>query len=408
MGKAAPKALGGLASDLPFRDLRLIVSNAGFVALSATSGQRRLVVVRPAARADPKLAREALRRLSWAHARVRHPCVAPLGDVVLEGPTPFVALEFAAVASGLEVAARLARAGRRLSYAGGDGFVMRLRQALQAAHAAPGGPHCLGRISLANICFDASGRWQLFGFGHNVAVCDEHGRPDPRVRSFGAPELLVHDSPTPMGDYIALLQLARSIVEHVELPRPLARVLAGSPEGLTERMLARWVRYTEQRVLGELPGQRPSMKAALRAAGHIRALLGVGVDPDQMPRLAAELLALEQPVEVDPTRWYVAPDASYVERDGRRIELTGPGRAIFVALLDRALWSDGQPADVWTLAEEVWPDQPFHYERSRNRVHSTLSRLRRAGLESVIVRCADGYRVERSELALPISMCRPP
>lgn len=385
---------------LPFQDLRALAANTGFSVFAARRGSLPVVVVRPSARADVSMARAALAVLASSHARVDHPRVAKVLEARLDEDVPYVSFGLDVVASGLDVAARLARSGRRLTYAAGDGFVLTLRETLEAAHAAEGGPQCIGRLSLGNLFFDARGSWRLVGLGHNVVTSDEHGRPDPRVRSFQAPELLAGAPPTPMGDYVALLQLVRSIVEHVEMPSALARVLTGAPTSPLERLLVRWVRYTEQRVLGELPARRPTLGAALRAAQHIRALLGAGVDRRGLEHLAADVLNAAAPFDDPPEHWRVAADARFVLHRGVRIPLRGPGRAVFVALLDHALWDRGRAVDVWTLFSTAWPDEPFHYERNMNRVHATISRLRKAGLAPLLERADDGYRLAPNEVVV--------
>ena len=275
-----------------FRDLRLLAATPGYRVLAAREVDGpRVVVVRPERDAGREEAIAGLRRLARSHAEVGHPRVPGVASAVLEGDDAYVALRFAAVATGLEVASRMTARGVRLPYASADGFVLSLREALQAGHRTPGGPYCLGRVSLANVLFDEEGRHVLFGFGHNVAVEDEHGRPDPRVPFFQAPELLVSGTPTPMTDYVALLALARSIVVHVELPAAVHRVLSGQPASTTDRVLAKLLRFTEQRVLGELPARRPALAQALAVAQQIRRALGVQADRDGIAPIAARLLA---------------------------------------------------------------------------------------------------------------------
>lgn len=395
-----PDERATLREVLPFRELRLLSSNAGFLLFSAQHAERSALVVRPALHADTARARDALKALAEGHRRIDHPRSARVERASFDGPVPYVSFAIDAVANGLEVAARLARSGRRLSYAAGDGFVLSFREAMQAAHRASGGPYFLGRVSLANAFFEAEGRWQIVGFGFNVVVLDERGRADPRIKSFYAPELLVDPSPTAMSDYVALLQLARSIVEHVDLPPALSRVLRGAPSGFTERVLVRWLRYTEQRILAELPGTRPSLETALRAARHIRALVGVGVDARGIERVAAALLESEATVEAVPGQWIVSSDGACVEHHDARIALRGPARTIFGALLDQALWNGDRALDVWKLFEAAWPEEPFHYERAMNRVHATISRMRKAGLAPLIERSAQGYRLSSRESVL--------
>jgi len=385
------------SNDLPYRDLRVISTTQGFRIFSACEGDARVVVVRPDRRASQERALACLRRFAEGHARVEHPLVAPVARAVLDGDGAHVALRVPAVANGFEVAARLTQRGRTLGYAAADGFVLGVREALEAAHRAPGGPVCLGRCSLANVLFDARGRHWVVGLGHNVAVEDEWGRPDPRVRSFHAPELLVSGDATPMTDYVALLLLARSIITHVELPAAVRRVISGRASGAVDRLVARWLRFTEQRVIAELPARRPPLADALRVAGRLRELLGVSPDRGGLARVARELLDdHDAAAAARPGAWVVGPDASWIERDGARLRLAGTGRAVLVALLDHALWSPGGDLDVWQLFDRAWPGQRASYERGMNRVHAAVSRLRRAGLGELIEHSSQGYRIAAS------------
>lgn len=377
-----------------YRDLRLLSASHGFRIFSARDGELGpVVVVRPDRRADAERASGCLARLAASHAQIRHPLVAAVARAVLAGDDAHVALRSPAVANGFDIATRLMQGGRRLPYTTADGFVVSLREALEAAHRAPGGPHCLGRISLANILFDARGRSQLLGFGHNVAVEDEWGRPDPRVRAFQAPELLVRTDATPMTDYVALLQLSRSIVAHVDLPPTVQRVIEGRGSGAIDRLVARWIRFTEQRVIAELPSQRPPLAEALRVASRLRALLNVQPDREGLARIVQALFAESAAPAVRPGTWVLAADASWIEHEGARTRLAGPGRVILVALLDRALWGNDPDVDVWQLFDLTWPGESASYERGMNRVHAAVSRLRRAGFAALIEHSSRGYRL---------------
>lgn len=361
---------------------------------SALQGEgERVLVVRPSPGAHPARSVECLRRLATSHGQIEHQRVPQVVTAVLEGDDPHVALRLRALASGFEVAARLALEGRRLPYPSADGFVLALREALEAGHRAPNGPHCIGRLSLGNVLFDERGRHHLVGFGHNVVVDDEHGRPDPTIRFFQAPELLVMSAPTPMSDYVTLLLLARSIIDHVELPKLLRGVLAGASGAASERLLARLLRFIEQRVIAELPARRASFSEALALAQRVRRVLGVAPERDGLAPLARSLLSLDRAPATPPGVWLLASDAAWIERDGQRVRLAGAARAMLVALVDRHLWGASPELDVWQLFDLAWPGDRASYERGMNRVHATLSRLRRAGLASLLERSSKGYRL---------------
>lgn len=377
-----------------YRDLRLLSSTRGFRLFSARDARdARVVLVRPDRRADPERAAHCLRRLASSHTRVVHPLVPGVVRSHFAGENAHVALGAPAIANGFDVATRLVASETRIPYASADGFVLSLREALDAAHAAPDGPHCLGRVSLANVLFDAGGRHYLVGLGHNVAVDDEHGQPDPLVRAFQAPDLLVGREPTAMTDYVALLLLARSITTHVELPAAVKRVIEGAAGTVADRRVLRLLRFVEQRVLAEVPARRAPRSEAIRVGERIRSVLGVRPDRSGMTGIARGLLGADLAPAVGPDCWVLAADAEWIERGTDRIALTKPGRDIFVALFDRMLWGGAPDLGVWELFEKAWPGEETSYERGMNRVHAAVSRLRRAGLGDVIEHSRDGYRI---------------
>lgn len=383
----------GLATRQRYADLRQLAPPRAFRVLAGSRVRdgRRVVLVTAGPEADPPAAREALLKLADAHSRIAHPAV-PRTSAVDLGPAPSVELDVPAVAGGFEVVALLARAGVKIPYAAGDAFVVGVREALQAAHGTRGGPFCLGRLSIGNVLFDSSGHASVLGFGANVITDDEHGRADPRVRYFEAAERLGQGPPSPMTDYVALLQLARSVLTHVALPGPLARIVEGRPRP-TERALLEALRWVEARVIHEAPGMRAALPEALHAAQRIRRFLGVTLDREGFARTVAERLASPDEA-LDGAVVVVAADGAWIERSGQPRRRVGPAqRRLLCALFDRHALGDATALSTWELLELGWPGEQPTYEVGMNRVHATLSRLRRLGLDDAIERWDDGYRL---------------
>lgn len=354
---------------------------------------RRVLLVRRGPGADLDASRAALARLAHAHARISHPAVPRTSAAHLDAPDPEVELDFPAVTEGFDIVARLASTSTRFPYAAGDAFVVGLREAMQAAHAAPGGPFCLGRLAIGNVVFDAAGRAALIGFGANVVTDDERGRADPRVRFFHAPELIAGAPPTPMTDFVALLQLARSVLPHVELPAALERVVHGR-SGPAERALVALLRWVESRVIHEAPALRVGLREAVAAGSHIRRMLGVELDREGFPRVVRGLLAAGLEPQAEDADVLLAPDYAWIEpRGGPRRRLGAGPRRILATLHDRLALGDPAAWTTWELFEIGWPGEEPSYEVGVNRVHAALSRMRKLGLGDALERHDDGYRL---------------
>jgi hypothetical protein len=366
-------------------------------ALDAATGERRLVVV-PAPKRDAALARVALRKLADAHARLDHPHIARVADRGEHGGVPFVAFECAAVAELGELLKLARRSALRPPHAEADGFILGLREALQAAHAAPGpgGPMHLGSLSYGNIVFAADGRHWLVGFGHNVATHDEAGEPVSGEATFQAPEVAVGEPPSPSGDFVALLLLMRSIIPSMRFEPAVARVLTGRT--LREDFeLVQCILWIERRVMAAPPGTRATIDEAIVVSNRIRALLGVTPDPAGFERTAAAALQLLMPERVrargalrlgPDAAWFEAPDGSRHELGTRRAM-----RRVLLALAAARLNHPGTPLTVSSLVEAGWPGERPRSEAGANRVYVVLSALRRMGLRAVLERHDDGYRL---------------
>lgn len=284
-----------------------------------------------------------------------------------EGAEPFVALEGAFLADGLEVVRHLASTDARIPYAAADAFIVGLRGALEASHATVdptrGGQRCVGRFSPANVLFRDDGQWLLLGLGHNVAAESERAIADPTVPSFHPPELAAGGAPSPMGDYLALLLFMRSVLPYVAMEGDLARLLSGDIRP-GDAALIEALQWTERNVFGELAPLRPTMAEAVRVADGVRALLGVTLDPDGFRRFVrAQLVARGRGISL-------ARDASWVrvgEEDPRAVGRAG--RGMLLALADQHLRAPGSTLSLWDLIEAGWPGERIAPEAATNRAH---------------------------------------
>lgn len=328
-----------------------------------------------------------------AHASVRDPRVPGVLAHATEGDKPFVAFACAAVTDGVALLDRLA-AAPRIPYEAADGFIASLRLALQAAQGAAAAPRCVGRLSLANVLFDDGGRWHLVGLGRNFPVEDERGRPDPAVHAWFAPEVGVGGAPSPVGDFIALRLLMRSLMPFVDTPPAIQRVLRGDAVG-DDGALARSLLWFEREVMSAAPGARPTMERIVAESDGVRALLGVAPDPDWFARFVAALLRGVREKPATPVLVVGEGGASAVLPDGTALRFAGAAARILDALA-RSHAEGAAALSVWDLVERGWPAERIPATSATNRAYVTVNRLRAAGLGDLLERVEAGYRLAPS------------
>jgi hypothetical protein len=399
-GAAAGLLLGRYLDPLPIR------SRGAFQLLSARLPEeaRRRVIVLPGPASDPIRAAAALAEVERVHGLLDHPGIPPVtarGEV--EG-MPFLELDCDAVIDAIELQRLLGDAEQTMPYQAADGFIVTLRQILQGAHGrvdpASGCPVCLGRISLGNVLINAQGRCFLVGFGRNIPIEKDTGVADGTSTHFQAPELAIGAPATPMGDYVALLLLCRSLVPLIGLPGRV-KALFGTERPIGDLPLIDAILWVERRVLQVHPAMRPTMEESIAAADRLRAMLGVTPDPAGFSAIVAALVQRsEEPVSVDgqltpaPRTLSLGPDACWAAGpDGARCRLTGPLRRLLLALVRRHAERPGEVLTLWDLLEAGWPGERPLPGAGANRVYVTLARLRRLGLREVIERFDEGYRL---------------
>ena len=64
---------------------------------------------------------------------------------------------------------------------------------------------------------------------------------------------------------------------------------------------------------------------------------------------------------------------------------------LFDALVEERLARPGQPLATDALAAQLWPDQALEARAAAERLHSAIAKLRRRGLDELVVRQAGGY-----------------
>lgn len=111
-----------------------------------------------------------------------------------------------------------------------------------------------------------------------------------------------------------------------------------------------------------------------------------------LPELAAALDP-ETP-KADERGWVVGPEARNVRPPDREaIDLARHGslRRVLDALVEARLTSPGRALSADALLEAGWPGEKVRYDSGMLRVYTAIRRLRRLGLEEVLVTRDDGY-----------------
>jgi hypothetical protein len=365
---------------------------------------------------DRGLQRQALERLWQAHQRIQHPRIAPVLDHGEADGVPYLTFSCDAVVDLGTLLREAKRIGLQPHHPQADGFILGLRQALQAAHGAPGGPFCLQDLAYGNVLFNRQGKHWLIGFGANVVTRDEHGQPLTGEPIFRPPEVTLGGGPSPSGDFVALILMMRSMLPVVSLAPAVGRALMGLSLA-EDAELIRCLLWFERRVVAALPAQRASIEEAAEVSDRIRALLGVTPDPAGFERHIAavmeQLLPLlpaqaeapgKEPPRSDPGELKVGPDATWIETPQGARHLLGSRaslRRVLSALTDARLQRPGEALSVDALLQAGWPGERLAPDAGANRVYVLLSELRRMGLRGSLQRHDDGYRLDP---ALPVRL----
>ncbi len=344
----------------------------------------------------------ALDRLYRAHRDPPNPDIAHAILRAEHDGVPFVAFDFPARTDLDQLLHLGAAAGLRADYALGDGFSKALREALLASGARidpiDQRPMCLGPMALSNVLFAADGSHTVLGFGHNVVVHDEHRVVVARGRVFQAVEVAVGQPPTPISDFVGLLEMTRAVVAWVDMPQAIRRVLSGNT--LREDFeLMRCALWFERKVLRGSPARRPPLAKILAMSQRVRDLLGVVPDREGFRSLAHRTIAAGRPELLQPTRSVaIARDGSWYVFDGRRVDL---GRMrllakLLLALARARVEMPGTSLDADALIAIGWSDEKMSRESAVNRLYVAINALRKSGLGKAIEHDSSGYRISLS------------
>jgi len=95
--------------------------------------------------------------------------------------------------------------------------------------------------------------------------------------------------------------------------------------------------------------------------------------------------------------WRVGPEARWLSTpDGARTDLMrhGPVRRILHTLARLHTTERGRALSALELLEAGWPGERVRYEAGMLRVYTAIRRLRKLGLEAVILTRDDGYLLD--------------
>ncbi|MBK8170359.1 MAG: hypothetical protein IPK60_08425 [Sandaracinaceae bacterium] len=363
------------------------------------------VVLLPGTNAKLDQVQRAFEEIVLASSLFTHPRVPRVRHHGCIDGTPFVELDCDAVTDGFEIVKLMADADAKIPYDSADAFISSIREAIGEANAAvdprSNGPLCLGRLSLANVLFNARGEWFVVGFGRNFPVEREDGSVDPAVACCYAPELASGGAPSPSADYVAVLLFMRSVMPYADMTGAVGRILRGElqPEDAELLQCLLWV---ETRMVGELAQRRAPIAEAVAMAERIRELAGTRRDEAGFSTYVRGLLerAEEEPRRIDQMAppesqtLTLARDALWVKgSDGTRHRLGRAHRRILLALIDRHREAPDTPLTVWDLLNAGWPGEKPQLEAGANRVYVAVASIRQIGLRDLIERFDDGYRL---------------
>ncbi|MBI1946736.1 MAG: hypothetical protein HYS27_13650 [Deltaproteobacteria bacterium] len=166
--------------------------------------------------------------------------------------------------------------------------------------------------------------------------------------------------------------------------------LGGRPAALAQAMRA---------LLDPEQADRAALGHAVNEAhdAELRALLALARgEPGDERRFA--LLRRVAPLRRTPARreMVVGNDGRYYEIDGRRISLARQRslRLIFLALVDEAERRPGHGLAQPEVLARGWPGEKMRADSGATRVYTSIRRLRRGGLEGVLVTRDDGYLID--------------
>ncbi len=110
----------------------------------------------------------------------------------------------------------------------------------------------------------------------------------------------------------------------------------------------------------------------------------------QMPGLSFDDTLTEDSIAAEPCL-LVEGDIEAIQGTGERIDLTR--RRVARKIMRTLIEAYPAPVDVWDLFETTWPEVVVTDPSALNRLYTAIHRLRALGLEGILVRDEDGYKI---------------
>ena len=110
----------------------------------------------------------------------------------------------------------------------------------------------------------------------------------------------------------------------------------------------------------------------------------------QMPDLSFDDTLTEDSIAAEPSL-LVEGDIEAIQGTGERIDLTR--RRVARKIMRTLIEAYPAPVDVWDLFETTWPEVVVTDPSALNRLYTAIHRLRALGLEDLLVRDEDGYKI---------------
>lgn len=233
------------------------------------------------------------------------------------------------------------------------------------------------------------------------AACDARGDTTGAVAAFDRALAGFRTAAMPRGIAASSAHAAVTLELAGDAEEADARLGAARQAAGADPALARVVdAFAAAKALARAPAD-----ASLRAEAEAelaRAELVEGAPPELVAAravLARLLAAGTKPVDATPseTDLVVGPESRwFARRDGAKVDLVryGPVRRLLDALVVRRLERPGEALSAEDLIAAGWPGERMRHTAGLLRVYSGIRRLRRMGLEDVLVTRDDGYLLD--------------
>lgn len=187
----------------------------------------------------------------------------------------------------------------------------------------------------------------------------------------------------------AALRALTAAVEHLRARR------SGTPAAEGRR--AARAAADDERRLGAAPGETPTVEYVSQARRVLDRVVDGALDAAAAETGGTALPAGREPgVDAAPSAVTgaveVGPGSARIRLPGGPEVLLPPLLArLFDALFEERMARSGHPIATEELAARLWPDEPLEARAAAERVHSAIAKLRRRGLDALVVRQTGGY-----------------